>query len=322
MREHPAAVAGPDGATGGFRHELYPYEGAGQFLEGAMAFIDDALAGNEQVLVSVAPPKERMLRAELTGAVAQASVTFLDGAAMNRNPGRLIPAWQAWIAKLAGQGHAVRGIGESPWGPSVEHAAELRYHEWLLNLAFARSPAWWLLCPYDRTVLEPAVLDAAGRCHPFVLNDGSHGPNSGYSQEPYTFEELSEPCDPHEVVRYTRGDLPAVRDKVGGCAAAHGIQGDRLCDLLVAATEVAANSIMHGGGHGTLRTWATDTAVICEFHDSGHIRDPLIGRVRPTIDQPGGRGLWLVHQLCDLVQIRSSAQTGTTIRLQTLKSEA
>ena len=35
-----------------------------------------------------------------------------------------------------------------------------------------------------------------------------------------------------------------------------------------------------------------------------------------AFDQEGGRGLFLVHQLCDLVQLRSSP-SGTTVRLFT-----
>ncbi len=65
----------------------------------------------------------------------------------------------------------------------------------------------------------------------------------------------------------------------------------------MAATEVAANSIRHGGGQGVFRTWREDHRLVCEFRDIGYISDPLAGRSRPTSSQRGGRGLWLVHQL-------------------------
>jgi hypothetical protein len=48
--------------------------------------------------------------------------------------------------------------------------------------------------------------------------------------------------------------------------------------------------------------------------DRGHIREPLIGRTRPGLEQPTGRGLWVVNHLCDLVQIRS-APTGSVVRV-------
>jgi anti-sigma regulatory factor (Ser/Thr protein kinase) len=44
------------------------------------------------------------------------------------------------------------------------------------------------------------------------------------------------------------------------------------------------------------------------------IEDPLGGRRVPSPDAAGGMGLWLVNQLCDLVEVRSTAQ-GTTARV-------
>ena len=46
------------------------------------------------------------------------------------------------------------------------------------------------------------------------------------------------------------------------------------------------------------------------------LADPLTGRLSPPLDADGGRGLYLVNQLCDLVQVRSSDR-GTTVRVTT-----
>jgi Histidine kinase-like ATPase domain len=56
------------------------------------------------------------------------------------------------------------------------------------------------------------------------------------------------------------------------------------------------------------------TQLICEVCDRGQVVDPLVGRHRPVDGQLGGRGLWVVNQLCDLVQVRSSP-SGTTVRV-------
>jgi hypothetical protein len=45
------------------------------------------------------------------------------------------------------------------------------------------------------------------------------------------------------------------------------------------------------------------------------IDDPLAGRERPAGLHDGGRGLWMVNHLCDLVQVRSSP-AGTVVRLR------
>jgi anti-sigma regulatory factor (Ser/Thr protein kinase) len=313
------AAAGSGAAhTPAFRHELYPYQGDDAFLDGARSFIQDALGADETVLVAVGPDKQVILRDALAADRTDGQVRFVDTAALGRNPARLIPAWQDWIATTVSQGHPVRGISESPWATaSLAERGELRYHEWLLNRTFARSPAWWLLCPYDTSSVETAVLDSARRCHPFQLAQGVHGDNPAFADEPFLFDELTAPCDPRESLAYGAGALAAVRAKVTACATSHGLKGAHLQELLVAVTEVAANSIRHGGGQGTLQTWVEGGNLICQFHDTGHIRDPLVGRSRPKPHQSGGRGLWLVHQLCDLVQIRSTAEHGTTVRLST-----
>jgi hypothetical protein len=48
--------------------------------------------------------------------------------------------------------------------------------------------------------------------------------------------------------------------------------------------------------------------------DSGQITDPLARHRAPSDDVAGGQGLWLVNQVCDLVQARSGP-AGTTTRL-------
>jgi hypothetical protein len=42
--------------------------------------------------------------------------------------------------------------------------------------------------------------------------------------------------------------------------------------------------------------------------------DPLAGRRRPDADAVDGRGLWLINQVCDLVELRSGP-SGTTLRM-------
>jgi anti-sigma regulatory factor (Ser/Thr protein kinase) len=78
---------------------------------------------------------------------------------------------------------------------------------------------------------------------------------------------------------------------------------------------VATNSIRHGGGEGKLRLWDEDDSLVLSVRDAGRIEDSLVGRERPPSEQASGRGLWLVNQLCDLVQIRSG-KDGTEVRLR------
>ena len=40
----------------------------------------------------------------------------------------------------------------------------------------------------------------------------------------------------------------------------------------------------------------------------------MAGGVQPVLDEPGGRGLWLANQLCDLVQVRTF-ENGNVVRI-------
>jgi anti-sigma regulatory factor (Ser/Thr protein kinase) len=300
--------------TGGLRHVLFPFAGGSEFLAGTLAFIDAARAGDDAVVVAVSERHGRLLRDSLGGGDPQ--VTFVDAAALGRNPGRMIPAWREWINGFVAAGRGVRGIAESVWaGRDEAERAELRYHEWLLNRAFATSPAWWLFCPLDTVDHDPGTVDAIARFHPLVWRDGCAAPGTGYVDGPFDFPPLPPPPDTFEELPFTRDDLGAVRDKVAWYATAHGVGERRREEILIAVSEVASNSIRHGGGSGVLRTWVGSTSLVCDVADRGVIKDPLVGRVRPPSRQDGGRGLWLVHQLSDLVEIRSTPRDGTRVRL-------
>jgi len=110
-------------------------------------------------------------------------------------------------------------------------------------------------------------------------------------------------------------DLHAVRALVAAAATAGGLAPGRTNDLVVAASELAANSVLHGGGRGLASVWGDDGAIFVEVADAGTITDSTVGQVRPDPVSEHGRGLYIANQLCDEVAIDSSA-TGTRIRLQ------
>ena len=113
---------------------------------------------------------------------------------------------------------------------------------------------------------------------------------------------------------FGRRDLGAVRRTVVQFARFCGLSCDRVEDLGLAASELATNSIEHGGGSGIVAMWTEPGAAVVQVSDAGRLTDPLTGRRRPSLEQSGGRGVYLVHQLCDLVQIRSGPE-GTTVRI-------
>jgi anti-sigma regulatory factor (Ser/Thr protein kinase) len=109
-------------------------------------------------------------------------------------------------------------------------------------------------------------------------------------------------------------DLAAVRAVVYRYAKEAGLPEQRALDLVLAVSEVAANTVRHAQSPGSLKIWYDSDEIVCQVHDEGVIQDPLAGQRKPAMDAMGGHGLWIVHQVCDDVDITSDGD-GTTIRL-------
>jgi anti-sigma regulatory factor (Ser/Thr protein kinase) len=127
--------------------------------------------------------------------------------------------------------------------------------------------------------------------------------------------ELTPPKSAPSELHFTVTELGEVRRLVAGECSQAAFGQERTEDLTLAINELASNSICHGGGGGTLLVWREESMLVCEVRDRGHIASPQMPRARPTPDHFSGRGLWLVDELCDLVQIRSSPHAGTAVRV-------
>lgn len=298
----------------GFRHEALIYSGADDFLAGTVPFLREAVAADEPALVAVGRRNTRLLEAEL-GTDAE-KIRFAPMEELGRNPARLIPFWRDFLDAQGGR--RVRGIGEPVWpGRGTAEVDECQRHESLLNVAFSQPPAWSLLCPYDSAALSDDVLAGISDSHSSVTSRGTSEPSQDYLTERDCFAgELPDPPAAAETFIFNRNKLFSVRRWVERIAKEAGMAPRQAADLIAAASELAANSVAHGGGVGTLRSWRERGHLLIEFEDRGTIDEPLVGRLRPSVAQERGRGLWLANQFCDLVQIRSSA-LGTTVRLQT-----
>src|SRR6185437_3838387 len=130
-----------------------------------------------------------------------------------------------------------------------------------------------------------------------------------------TSRSLPLPSPTNDAMYHTyRSDLSQVRALVLQHARQAGLTEGRANDLVLAVSEVAANTLRHTRSPGTLAIWHDAEEIICEIHDEGTITDPLVGRHKPPPGASGGHGLWLVRQVCDLVELISDAD-GTTVRM-------
>jgi hypothetical protein len=299
-----------------FQHEALLYTGDEEFVAGTTAFIRDGLAADEPVLVVVGAAKIELLRDALGR--DRERVCFADMADVGRNPARIIPAWRVFVDEQLAGGRPGRGIGEPIWvGRRAAELVECQRHEELLNLAFADSQAWSLLCPYDTEQLAPAVVEEARRSHPTMVEAGARYGSHLYRGLDRIGAPFAAPLPPPlpgaQVLRLADG-LDAVCGFVGAAATRAGLPASRSDQLVLAVHEVAASSLRDSGAGGSLRLWCEGRTLLCELSDASRIDDPLAGRYRPDDREAATFGLWLANQLCDLVQVRS-LPTGSVVRL-------
>ncbi len=300
-------------------HQALFYQDPYEYFEGILEFINPALDRDEPVVITVPEPKLKLLRAEL-GCCAR-RIRLLDMVELGRNPRRIIPAVLAMIKRDPDR--PLRYVCESIWpGRTFEEVCEATRHEALINLAWPDADIR-VLCPYDVASLDDRVLADAGCTHPGVVQDRRLEPSSAYGHGavPSRCEQpLSDPPPGTLTRAFEIGDLGRLRTWVAERAAASGLDEDRTAELVTAINELTTNSIRHAGAHGELRVWATPGEVIFQVEDSGHIADPLAGR-RLQATARGGLGLWMVNELCDLVEVRTSA-AGTTTRVRASRASS
>lgn len=296
-----------------FVHPALFYRGDHEYLQATLPFIRGGLAAGEPVAVAVPERNLRLLWSRLGTAASE--VRFIDMTQAGRNPGRIIPGILRAFADLHTD-RRVRIVGEPIWpGRSATEYPACVQHEALINLAFPGREVT-ILCPYDVDGLEPEVVKDAEMTHPVLIDDSGLRLSAAYAPE-RVIQDYNRPLpDPLDAAAFRFGadDLAEVRDFVAGHASRAGLSGERLEDLRLIASELAANSLDYGGGGGVVRIWTEDGQVVTDVRDAGHIADPLVGRRPVDPRQRGSRGLLVTNLLSDLVRIHTGAG-GTTIRV-------
>lgn len=307
--EAPAGRRGPE-------HVAFCYEDDGQYLAEVRSFLQPAMEAEAPVLVAVPGGRLQILRDGLSG--TDDLVVYEDLAVVGRNPGRIIPGVLLPFTE-AHPGRKVWIIGEPLWplrSPDAYPACVV--HEALVNLVFADRDVV-LLCAYDVRALHPKALRDAARTHPSLHEAMGRRLSRAYTDPAATAAGCSPPLRPpprkaDRIDVVDERSLIPVRTLVGRHALDAGLPADTVEAVVLAVNELAANTIEHTGGPGRLSVWAEPHQLVCQIDDTGHITDPLAGRIPPPWDAEGGRGLLLIHELCDLVLIHTGP-TGTTVRL-------
>ena len=106
------------------------------------------------------------------------------------------------------------------------------------------------------------------------------------------------PGEPVELLSrsFTAETVTTLRHLILSEVGAVGLGGTDAADFVLAIHELVANAVRHGGGYGQVRLSRQADVLTCEVRDQGEGTDTLPQRL-PDANVPGGRGLWLAHQL-------------------------
>lgn len=302
---------------GGLLHRALPYGCKEEFLAGVIPFIREGLDRRNPIHVVTTSCHADWLRATL-GAAAQ-RVVFSESSAWYRHPARALAGLHRIVRLLGTDGPRVRIIGEPLWTTrTARELTEWFRYESLVNIAFASTNATFV-CTYDTRMVDSAEVDRVARTHPELIGPCSTRSSPSYT-DPVVFNDecdkspLPEPPSSAATLEFyhtgKHAEWPAF---VVAHAVWAGASEQHVNQLMLAVEEIADNAIVHGGGRGLLRIWTSRRTLVCEVSDAGAgLIDRLAGQLLPG---PGpGWGLWLARQVCDLVEMRSSAE-GTTVRL-------
>ncbi len=293
-----------DKASTRFTHSAFLYDSPAGYAGFLVPFICEGLEQNESVAVAASRSRIALLSKALGSDAPR--VRFLPAEDWYVRPVRTIAGWTQMLRAAAVAGR-----------PCARLVSETRFRDddrsWIrfeAALNAALTGPGHLLCPYDRAHLPAHLIQAARRTH-HVIHDGGWHHSDAYAEPGHLLTELAEPVFPVRggpvltlPVAETVVDL---RTRLRARATAEGwLSPERVEILALAITEIATNSIRHGGPHRELRVWVDPDAVVCEVTDDGpRPPGPLAGYLPPSPGEVGGMGLWLVAQTCDALSLRS-----------------
>jgi anti-sigma regulatory factor (Ser/Thr protein kinase) len=302
----------------GFAHEAFFFDDDDGLTWRCRPFIEDGLDRQQPVLVIGSQNTLAALEADLGPAVVASLAAFEPAEGWWRGPHATMAAYLASMQPLLAAGTPWRLVAEPAWLASVRGRYWSRF-EAVANVSLADFP-YYSLCLHDLRRLDAEAVAEARCTHP-VVNDGTAPARSPQWQGAVQFLDSVEPRvvpAPHGARTVVHSSLPAVREQVLDAGSQTGLRRYQVADLVLAADELAANSLAVAE-EVTVTTWRTGDRFVVEVRDRGPgFVNPLAGYVPPRDPRrPGGRGLWLARALSDDLAI-SATPSGVTAQLHAL----
>jgi anti-sigma regulatory factor (Ser/Thr protein kinase) len=302
--------------TGGLVHDAGFYDSDEQLLRLVVPFVLAGLDVGEPTVVVLDDSNTELVRSAFADSPY---LSFVSG--QYDRPATVLKSVHKLVAECLSQGaRRIRIVGEVPHpGVGVPWEWWARF-ESAVNHALSQLPLW-ALCPYDRRITPDEVLDDVAQTHPYlVTTDGRRIVNDRYI-DPAVFLTHPRPprADPLEafppVVDLLNPTAAAARRAVVDAARATALGDDEVADLVIAVSETVTNAACHGRPPARLRLWPDRDRMVVAVSDQGRgPTDPFAGLLPASKAPTGGLGLWLAHQLVNLVTF-DHQDDGFTIRL-------
>lgn len=297
-------------------HRALVYTDEAELVAQVCNFLQEGADNGERLGVALGPEKLASVRSRL-GRRAEL-VEFADGGSVPRRQGHALRALVEYLSTPGPAQRRTRIVTEQ--GLAQRSPAEVRDY---LRVEAAATEVYRtfgvsVLCPYDASCLPEDVVMDCLRAHPELLQ-GGQVVASPYFEGPLKFivshsAVVNPPvwapsfgCDSSESLSVARIFL---KDQ----AQAAGLGEDTTTDLVLAATEMLSNAIVHGRAPRRVWVYREGANLVCHVHDCGPgLAEPLAAYLPPAPEAAGGRGLWMARQMCDALEVASD-ETGTHVR--------
>lgn len=295
-------------ASTGLQHVHVLHRGPDDLVDRVAADASAGIESGEAVLVCL-PPPEWDLVARRLGPVAS-QVTYQPGADRYARPVAAMSVLADFVDGALTEGRpGVRSIGAIPYTGTRADSAWVRY-EAAVNAVFRDVPLR-AVCLADAERTPAAALDALVHVHDD--DDGRPPPLEAQLRYLRTLPTTAAVPTGAADVDLTGHVTPGMVRRATAAVLVGELDEDELADVNLVVSELVANAQLYASGCRRARVWLDGTHVTAAVSDDGGGPDDVAAGLRPAGLALGGRGLWIVHQLCESVDFETTASGHTVL---------
>jgi anti-sigma regulatory factor (Ser/Thr protein kinase) len=298
----------PDGTA--LRHNALVYRSVDEYLTRAVPFLRDGLEAGEGAIVAHTRRGISIMREALGADAAQ--VRFVDVGSAYTRPARTLAAYHQVYAQQLRQTTTLRAVADVQLGPDPREWDLWTGYEAVFNRSFGHLPAW-VLCSYDANGTPDPIIEGVWQTHPEIVDGDAWEASGRYEDPDDVMRRVTRAPQPlSQLASIPFGDgAEQLRERLAATLTAAGIGETETLAMLLAATEIAGNAVLHGGGIQDVRVGHADGRFVCEIEDRGPgFDDPAAGYLAPRHGL--GSGLWVARQLTWRIEFFRSPPGFTT----------